>query len=205
MKQIVLNTRDLIALTIKVAGLLLLVLAVAELPDSCQNYLAYNTGENESPIWWFLLPLSIKGIFGLLFFIFPYQISSTFIFQEEQEPPAKVVSIPDISVLPASQEAPDSANQQEISVSQISTDKDQDDNRLANLEVILIRTLGFLLFFWSSFTMVSTFFSYVVYRIEGAIDYFTPTFAASLFGVIFSFILIAGSNTIVGLLRRMQR
>ncbi len=77
------NLRDLLALSMKTAGLVLIVLLVADLPEYLKGYLALEKMTGETGLWIYALPLLLPLLLAVLFITFPYSLSDRLICSKE--------------------------------------------------------------------------------------------------------------------------
>ena len=84
------NLRDLLALAIKVAGLVLIVLLLSKLPEYLKGYLVLEKMTGESGLWVYLVPLMIPLSLAVLFLTFPYSISDRLVTRKTSFSSAKL-------------------------------------------------------------------------------------------------------------------
>jgi len=81
--------RDLTALAIRISGVVLFVLIIAQLPEYLKAYIIDGGNAGSYIFWVYFLPLVIPGLASLLLFSFPYSISNKIITTSKEQNESK--------------------------------------------------------------------------------------------------------------------
>ena len=77
---------DIIALTVKISGLVLFVIVLSKIPNYVQSYISFSENVPSTKSVYYIMPLFIVAVGCVVLFLLPYQITNHLIIDTDKSP-----------------------------------------------------------------------------------------------------------------------